>query len=369
MYDPTEPIPHKDSALAPAKCLVITRPPQPLTPEPVKVVVKGSHPRRTYVGIKARRKRLNGPADDDDNDNENDSYNGDPGAESDMEGGLKSPRVNPNTSNNSSGASNFVPNKIPRTVKSALMPQDPNWRENVYYLVGGLFINNSSAGRPGTAKISGNVHVCLKGKWLSSLNGKPSREDISAWSNKNEFYYESLAQEDLSTLSPPDSDKLKPLSGNYTGFHFISQPQPPSTASASSPAVIVPPTKCTETLLQLLFTTDTDDSPNGSTNSTATINSDTNYNIVGKGDSDLGKFILFGKYNAQTRELEVSRQFVRDTDPCNGFSLQYLQENHKLGLSRQAGLGGQQQQQPQQPQQQLQPQQPQPQQPQQQQQP
>lgn len=306
MYDPAEPIPHADTALAPAKSIVVPMRPAeiPPSPEPEKVVVKGSHPRRTYVGIKARRKRLSGTGDDDENENSN------TGTESDMEGSNSSRNGINNGSNSSGAAKNSMPvNKMPRIIKNSIIPTDPKWRDRVCYLVGGLFINNSNDGRLDTAKTN-VVHVCLKGKWLSSPGEKPSRNDVTSWSNKNEFYYESLAQENLDTLSLPNNN-LRPLSGNYTGFHFIDQKEGGTDV----------PTKCTETLLQLLFTPDSKDSSHCS------------YDLVGKGDSDLGKFILFGNYNSQSRDITMSRQFVTDSDPCNDYSLQLLQEKHKSGLA------------------------------------
>jgi hypothetical protein len=353
VYDPTEPIPHADSALAPAKSLIMSRPPLLPTPEPEpekeEEVVKGSHPRRTYVGIKARRKRLSGLGDDADDEGES-SRTGTLSSILEMHGS-KSPRVsishtNPNTNTNISATPNttntinanaantntntntshFAANK-PAARTALLVRQDPHWRRKVYHLAGGLFTHSTSSHpRQGVSKnTTVAAHVCLKGKWLATLEGKPRKEDITNWSNKNEFYFESLAQEDPSALTLPDKS-LKPLSGNYTGFHFVEQ-------QASGAGV---PTKCTEALIQLLFTAET---PGGSGSGSG---SNHNYNIVGKGDSDLGKFVLFGHYNSQTRDVEMSRQFVLDSDPCNGLSLQYLRDSHKLDmLARGLSLQGQ----------------------------
>jgi len=309
VYDPTEPIPHADTALAPAKSIVVPmRLPLPPSPEPEKVVVKGSHPRRTYVGIKARRKRLSGPGDDDENDNSNTGTNLETDAGNSINGG---------NSNLSTGSGvSFPPSKMPRAVRSSIIPQDPNWRNKVCYLVGGLFINNSNDSRHAVSKTN-VAHVCLKGKWLSSSGDKPPHADITAWSNKNEFYYESLAQEDIAAMTLPNNN-LKPLSGQYTGFHFMDQVESGNEV----------PTKCTETLLEFLFTPDAHDSTH------------TLYSIVGKGDSDLGKFIAFGSYNTQTRDIAMSRQFVQDSDPAIRYSLQYLLENHKIGAPQQTSSGG-----------------------------
>lgn len=310
MYDPTEPIPHADTALAPPKSLLVARPllpsPPPPPPEPVKVVAKGSHPRRTYVGIKARRKRLSGHGDEADDENEADG------------GGNKAPRESSSASPAGATPSSYttsthLSSKVLPVVKKMFALQDPRWRDKIYYLSGGLFINAT-----GSTPKSNKVHVCIKGKWLASLDGQPRKEDISQWSNKNDFYYESLAQEDMSSLALPENC-MKPLSGRYTGFHFI-DPTAADVAS-SSPSEGVP-TKCTEALLHILFTADP------STGSSS-------YSLVGKGESDLGKFLLFGTYDSQSRRIEVSRRYVEDSNPCNGYTLPYLQEHFTLGMSSQ----------------------------------
>ena len=289
VYDPEEPIPHADTALAPAKSLLVTRPPPlppPPTPDPEKVSVKGSHPRRTYVGIKARRKRLSGAMDS--GNETGTSMSGIESGESDK---------NIVNDDNAKKIARFRP-------PSATL--DPKWRDKIQYLRGEIsFGNSQNATSDGTSK--NFSHICLKGKWKNSLYGKPDREHIMNWANKNDFYYESLSKEDISTLSSVNGELL-PYSGNYTGFHVAVI----QTEDGKEKTV-----KCTETVLQLLFGLRSQD------------NNPYQWFVVGRGESDLGKILLSGHYNSRTKEIEMSKQFVEDADTCNQVSLKYLLDNFK----------------------------------------
>ena len=181
-----------------------------------------------------------------------------------------------------------------------------------------MFINN--ANRDLLRQPNAKVHICFKGKWLSSLSSKPSKEDISSWSNKQEFLCKSLSPEQLSSLSLPNN-KLKPLSGNYTGFNFIDLSGNGTEA----------PSKCSDTLIQFLFVPVESDPET------------TLFDIVGKGDSDMGKFIVSGTYHSQTREMELTRQYVSDNDSRIVCSLQDLHFLIKSEKSRVADLQSKQQ--------------------------
>jgi hypothetical protein len=43
--------------------------------------------------------------------------------------------------------------------------------------------------------------------------------------------------------------------------------------------------------------------------------------VYGRGDSDFGAFVVTGVYNRQTRLLEMTRQYVADTDPRSTMTL------------------------------------------------
>lgn len=197
------------------------------------------------------------------------------------------PRVRQNQA--SSDWHPYTPLEIAAPTFGALQsPSEPDWRDQIYYWLGTLSYDAS------TAKLQ------WKGTWLGSFTGRPLAEEFSA--SRNVFHFTS---QDPLTDANIDKQRTKPLSGYYEGFYLV------DTEGEGNDME-----RCEEKDVLLDFESDQQE---GSEDV-----SDETYTVYGRGDSEFGVFILHGRYYVPSGVLDLTRQYLPETDPRGVMSLQQL---------------------------------------------
>jgi hypothetical protein len=136
---------------------------------------KGSHPRRTYVGIKARRKRMS--------EGDSQTGSGEPGIEHDSPYTIP-PRKrfrNPNDENNSepSAGSATMVDQDGNPIQVDAQSEQEDWREQLYHWRGHLSVDIA------------HKTAVWKGTWMTSWQIQQQQEGNApnpSWSN-NTFEY------------------------------------------------------------------------------------------------------------------------------------------------------------------------------------
>ena len=249
-------------------------------------------PKRIYVGIKARQKRLHMADADETNGNGNTQVyqhtnNGTSGgnksfceaiAESvgvlrDIHGN----RIKRLTENGISGIGllldgDYLEREGDGLSDAAEDEYEPDWRDQIYYWTGFLSYDND------------NNCLLWKGSWLGSFTGKPNPDEFSWSSNEFEYLGEAANLAELYVQG-----LLRPRSGRFKGFYMMDNDGSGSLSKYLDNEYYVefeevrglhPP----------------------------------RYTVVGKGDSDFGTFVLTGTYNAGNRVLEMARQYISNED-------------------------------------------------------
>ncbi|KAJ1419881.1 hypothetical protein B484DRAFT_433657 [Ochromonadaceae sp. CCMP2298] len=144
-----------------------------------------------------------------------------------------------------------------------------DWRDQLYYWTGTL--------TPEEGKL------LWKGSWVGSYSGPPSATDFV--SSSNHFEYSS----EVPTSSIP-------FSGLYNGFYLMD--------NYGSGAL----DRYVDKELHLEFIARKDEV----------------WDVVGRGDSEFGPFVVRGSYDKETGVLEVARQYTAETDPRSAMSIAEL---------------------------------------------
>jgi hypothetical protein len=55
------------------------------------------------------------------------------------------------------------------------------------------------------------------------------------------------------------------------------------------------------------------------------------YNVYGKGESEYGTFLLHGTFDAATRMIELTRQYLAENDERKNLSFRQLKQQFKFG--------------------------------------
>jgi hypothetical protein len=177
-----------------------------------------------------------------------------------------------------------------------------DWREQTFYWSGKLDYDDSTR--------------CVRwiGNWLGSFTGRPPLEELQ--SSKNSFLYFSQVIDKARVFS--NGAFLKPCSGFYRGSYVVDDEE------------------------------EDDDDGDGDGDSKQERCEDKEcliefeeqvgrlipfYSVYGKGDSEFGKFVLHGSFDAGTRVLDLVRQYLSDADPKADMSLMQLKQLFKRGLS------------------------------------
>lgn len=159
----------------------------------------------------------------------------------------------------------YTPLEISAPSPFPLQPlSEPDWRDQIYYWTGTLLFDNEEH------------RMVWSGRWLGSFTGRPLPEEFA--NSRNAFLYTSSAQLPTGTT--------KPVSGCFQGHYLID-------AEGSGELE-----RFDEQDVQLDF----DDSGRGP------------WKVYGKGDGEFGVFILDGTYDASNHVLEVTRQYLAESD-------------------------------------------------------
>lgn len=247
--------------------------------EPSSGKVKGSHPRRTYVGIKARRKRMS------ESDNQ---------GESSLHGNDRM-SISTLANHSLSNSATFImpPRKRLRHggLSSAGSDGDGHgdWREQLYHWRGHLSVDSSFTS---SSDSSNSRSVLLwSGTWVGSWQQVAGTESTLAWTG-NTFTYRGPpvveGNEGPASMSVP----LKPISGTYLG-HYMMDNEGSGRLSRYS-----------DHNCYLDFKED--EKAQGK------------YTVIGRGDCDFGAFILQGIYDSASRALDITRKYIPDSDPRSG---------------------------------------------------
>eukprot|EP01041_Mallomonas_annulata_P000730 gene730-1404_t len=300
--------------------------------------VKGSHPRRTYVGIKARRKRQSEANDIIDNirdasrgmqqpthqqqqqqhlqqqqqsqqlslhqDNQLQTFptNLPPKKKTKLENdNHHNSSINTNNNNNinvNNMGMIISPDTTQHYVRQQPLVSQSDWRDQIYYWCGEFNYDN--------------INCCLlwKGSWLGSFAGRPDPEEF-AWSS-NEFEYSSpRIDHNHNNINDGGGSGgvggvhtdglLHPVSGLYTGYYMMDNDGSGNLRKYLDKQYLVE------------FDVIKDTSP-------------PRYSVVGRGESDFGPFVLSGSYNTASRILEMSRQYVSETDDRARMSIGELRQ-------------------------------------------
>eukprot|EP01038_Epipyxis_sp_PR26KG_P016447 gene16447-22430_t len=178
---------------------------------------------------------------------------------------------------------------------------ETDWREQIYYWTGTLNYDYDMG--------------CLvwKGSWLGSFNGKPSDSEFKE--NKNKFTYcgEKISQDSILTRIN-NNCVIKPKSGFFHGHYMMDNDGSGALAKYYDKDYYV----------QFISDYETNSSfnSNGVDQSQSLI-----YSVVGKGDSEFGVFITQGTFNASNNRLDMSRQYVADTDKLANMNINQLIEH------------------------------------------
>jgi hypothetical protein len=188
--------------------------------------------------------------------------------------------------------SNFPSMEIPSTAYAypsvPLSQAEPDWRDQIYYWVGKLSYDDKQQ--------------CLRwrGRWIGSFSGKPAPTEFD--SSSNDFSYCSPRIEKSRAFS--SQGLLKPVSGNYTGEYGMD-----NDGTGVNEMY-------TDKLLTMEFEeTQLDPFPQ--------------YFVWGRGDSEFGEFIVHGRYDSSTRVLDMSRQYLADSDLKRSMSMVQLKTHLK----------------------------------------
>lgn len=164
---------------------------------------------------------------------------------------------------------------------------EPDWRDQIYYWVGNLTYDDASQ------------NLLWKGRWIGSFSGKPSAEEFN--SGSNEFYYTSSTV-DRNKVVVNDSaglDLLLPVSGMYKGYYMMENNEGESERYNDKEFAIEFESVASNTPV---------------------------YNVIGKGDSEFGVFILNGTYDARSKVLDMCRQYIADSDIRTTMSIAHLKQ-------------------------------------------
>lgn len=152
---------------------------------------------------------------------------------------------------------------------------DMDWREQLYYWTGKLYY------------VATMKQLNWQGVWVGSYTGKPSIEEFN--NSKNIFEYTSEFVIDASQISADDGT-LKPLSSYYLGYYLMD-----NNGSGLLEKYLDHEYYMEFELISNTF--------RGS-----------QYSVVGKGDSEFGCFIVTGLFCTDTGLLEMTRQYISETD-------------------------------------------------------
>ena len=139
-----------------------------------------------------------------------------------------------------------------------------------------------------------------QGSWVGSYTGRPSALDFAESSNR--FEYSTTVVRNI----PKEAEVPPPQSGRLQGFYMMDNIGDGTLE------------KYEDTEYEVLF--EPIYSPHGVTEQ---------YAVYGRGDSDFGAFIVTGRYSAHSRVLEMTRQYVADTDLRARLTLQQLREHFR----------------------------------------
>jgi hypothetical protein len=155
--------------------------------------------------------------------------------------------------------------------------EELDWRDQLYYWTGILYFEPARS-----------LQV-WKGSWVGSYSGKPMPEEFS-WSF-NHFEYTSDGGRATPMMGPDGT--LQPQSGPLQGYYLMDNDGSGALQRYVDNEYVVE----FEALPNLV---------GGGLSE--------QYAVYGRGDSDFGEFIVTGNYNKRTRFLEMTRQYIAETD-------------------------------------------------------
>jgi hypothetical protein len=163
---------------------------------------------------------------------------------------------------------------------------ESDWRDQIYYWSGVVEYDNQE--------------YCLawNGRWLGSFTGKPSIQEMRE--SMNEFSYKS-PRIDRAQVYPHASKNdgyIVPYSGYYQGFYLMDNDGTDEYEEYTDKELILD--------FELL--------PQSASSSSAAYRQPPIYQVVGKGDSEFGAFLIQGIFHAASKELEMSRQYIPEHD-------------------------------------------------------
>lgn len=165
--------------------------------------------------------------------------------------------------------------------------EELDWRDQLYYWTGILYYDPARA-----------VQV-WKGSWVGSYSGKPMSEEFS-WSF-NHFEYTLDGGRATPMMGPENT--LLPQSGPMQGYYLMD--------NDGSGAL--------QKYVDTEYTVEFEQLPNLVGGGVSEL-----FAVYGRGDSDFGEFIVTGNYNKRTRILEMTRQYIAETDARSKMPLPQL---------------------------------------------
>lgn len=165
--------------------------------------------------------------------------------------------------------------------------EELDWRDQLYYWTGILYYDPARA-----------VQV-WKGSWVGSYSGKPMSEEFS-WSF-NHFEYTLDGGRATPMMGPENT--LLPQSGPMQGHYLMD--------NDGSGAL--------QKYVDTEYIVEFEPLPNLVGGGVSEL-----FAVYGRGDSDFGEFIVTGNYNKRTRILEMTRQYIAETDARSKMPLAQL---------------------------------------------
>lgn len=234
------------------------------------------------MGIKARRKRLS-ETDENQGKNGNDVVDGQIGSDSDVVSGdqqlytFSGQPYNKRMRNGSNESIHCVGGGASDN------SHKPNWRDQIYYWSGNLSLDTI------------NNRLFWKGSWIGSYVGRPESQEFI--NNPNLFEYSGPEVDPNIIISK--EGYLHPISGYFGGYYLMDNDGSGKLETYDDKSYMIE------------FEHINDSSP-------------PRYSVFGKGESDFGVFIVTGTYDAASRELEMARQYLEDTDERVTMSIAHL---------------------------------------------
>eukprot|EP01034_Spumella_vulgaris_P021799 gene21799-27868_t len=204
--------------------------------------------------------------------------------------------------------------------------EDPDWREQIYYWTGTLAVDVT------------NSCLSWKGAWVGSYTGRPEVGEFMLSNNYFEYTSEIIADvtslltyrdggsvcEDAQEIGGNSELLLRPPSSFFRGFYMMD-----NDGSGSL-----------ERYLDKDYYIEFDEirSADSQTAAATALAQDYSaagglvvdppvYSVLGKGDSDFGVFILTGTFDSALGVMEMARQYIADDDVRCSMDLQTLKKH------------------------------------------